>query len=124
MAKALRVVFIEDDRLVADSLLDWAKDHGLRAWVTDNAIDANQINADFYIFDMSAIGGTYQIHHCYSPLCTISTNHPGAIIGILTAWSKDCIQEVLDRVKKETGREPLYLQAGKNLWDKLESVIV
>lgn len=124
MNKALRIVFIEDDNLLAETLLAWAKDKGHEAWAVLNALDANKINADYYIFDMSAIGGTYTMHHCYSPLCTISEHHPGAAIVILTAWSKSVIQEIIDRVKEETEVIPIYIQTGKDCFDDLDKLII
>ena len=124
MSNSLRIVFIEDDSAVGTCLKAWAKDIGHRAWIVDSALDANKINADYYLFDISAVGGLYQVDHCYSPICSIAANHPGATMGVLTAWPKKSIQEVLDVIEKETGQQPLYVQSGRDVFESLEKVLI
>ena len=119
----MRIVFIEDDELLAEALIESVVDSGGVAYSVDNALDANKINADYYIFDMSAIGGLYAVHSCWSPIANIANNHPGASIGILTAYSEDVISEVIDKVEKETGRKPVYIQTGRNCLEVMNKAI-
>ncbi len=118
----MKIVVIEDEAQFVLLFREWAEEEGHNFNCFDNAMDANKVPADLYIIDMSAIGGLYNVHTCWSPIANLIANHPGADIAIMTAWPKDMIQEVIDRVKEEMGREPIYIQNGANCWDQLDNI--
>lgn len=109
-----KFVFIDDDKDSAEQWLRWAAAKGYRYKHVDSALEANKIVADFYVFDISAVGGIFQPHHAYSPISTIAENHPGAILVIVSGIPKDQIEDIIDDVERACGVRPLYGGWGKH----------
>lgn len=98
----MKFVFIDDDPDNAEQWLRWAKIRGHKAEHAESVLEANKIRADFYVFDMSAVGGFMPLDHAYSPICTMVQNHPGAVMAIVSGVSKDDRESVIADVLRET----------------------
>lgn len=107
--KKTRFVFINDDKHARRQWLEWAKRKGHSAFAVDNAFEANNIAADYYVFDISAVApGTLSSRNAYSPICKVAENNPGAIIVIVSAMGKECVQDVIDDVFDASGVRVIY----------------
>lgn len=109
----LKFVFVDDDQDNGRQWLRWAKDSGYRAEHVESILEADKIRADFYVFDISALGSILSTEHVYSPICTIAERHPGAILVIVSGIAKGCVEDVIEDVFDACGVRPLYGGWGK-----------
>lgn len=117
----LKFVFIDDDKDNAEQWLRWAKDSGFRAEHVESILAADKIRADFYVFDISAVGSILSPEHAYSPICTIAERHPGATIVIVSGIARGCVEDVIEDVFEACGVRPLY--GGRGKYEAFEAAI-
>ena len=96
----MRFVFIDDDPDSRQLWLEWAEDKGHRAWAVESAFEAKDLVADYYVFDLSAVGDILQPHMMYSPICSLLELHPGATIITVSAMSQLTVEDVIADVQK------------------------
>lgn len=106
--RPLRFVFINDDSESRRQWKEWAKGKGFSGYAVESALEASKIPSDYYVFDVSAIGGMFDPHICYSPICKIIETCPGATIVIVSGMSKNFIDEIIQEIKSITGVTVLY----------------
>jgi len=95
----MKFVFINDDPADVQHWLRWAKDNNYSAEAVESVVLANRISANFYVFDISAVAPINLSYTAYSPICTLSENHPGAVIVIVSGIAKDCREDIIEEVK-------------------------
>jgi len=103
----MRFVFINDDPDDIRQWLGWAERNGHEAQGVGSALEADRLNADFYVFDISAVAGLLQPEQAYSPICSIATNHPGATMVIVSAVPKPCVDDLCEDVYVHIGVRPI-----------------
>lgn len=94
----MRFVFIDDDPDSRRQWVDWATGRGHRAQAVESVFEAKDLVADYYVFDLSAVGSFLNTHAMYSPICKIVELHPGAGIIIISACSENTVRDVIDEV--------------------------
>lgn len=94
----MRIVFIDDEPDNRRQWLEWAKRKGHDAWAVESVFDAKDYTADFFVFDLSAVGNIMQPHSMYSPICRLIELHPGAGIILLSATSEQTVRSVIEEV--------------------------
>ena len=94
----MRIVFIDDNSDSRKQWMDWAKGKGYSSWVAESVFDAKDFAADFFVFDLSAVGDLMQPHSMYSPICKLIELHPGAGIILMSATSERAVRDVIDEV--------------------------
>lgn len=105
-----KFVYINDDPDEREQWLRWARENNHRAWAVESALAAVDINADYYVFDISAIAPMTitNPHLAYSPICSMIERHPGAEIIILSAVGKHTVEAIIEEVYERTGIKPIY----------------
>lgn len=105
----MKVVFVDDDDIRRGMYLEFAKVYGWEADSVESVYDANQQNADFYVFDISAVCPfMWDLSHAYAPIARLMQDHPDAKIVIVSGVSRNEVMEVIKQVEEETGRRPIY----------------
>ena len=118
----MKFVFIDDDKNVGACWKEWAKDEEHSAELVDNILDAVNIRADFYVFDISAVASIFDPIKAYSPICTLIEHHPGAVIVIVSGIGKGGREDIIDIVK-EYKSEALIVDGGWGRFEDFEKAI-
>ena len=108
-----RICFVDDDKDNRRHWLEWSEHNGYSAKAFDTAFEANDHNADCYIFDVSAVSPMMVGHHAYAPICRLMQDHPGAEIIIGSCMSRNAVEDVLDDVERVAGRRPRFFDASE-----------
>jgi hypothetical protein len=119
--RALRFVFIDDDVDSRNQWLEWGNRRNYITKAVEDVFEAVKINADFYIFDISAVAPIIHTHSAYSPICKLHELHPGGIIVIISGIPKVQVEEVCEDVERHCGYRPSYGGWGK--FEDLEKAI-
>lgn len=120
--KPLRFCFIDDDKHNWEQWRVWAKQKNYKVSIVDNALSANKISADFYVFDISVVAPfNLNLHSAYSPITSIASNHPHSTIVIIAGVSKSDAESVCDDVEQACGVRPVY--GGWGTYEHLEKAL-
>ncbi len=120
----IRLIFIDDDKDKRRQWVEWVREEGCTASAFESPMEASRHNADYYIFDVSAvlpITNFSMLHTAYSPICRLMEDHPGATIIIVCAMGYSAVEEILDDIKRISGREAHF--GGVGSIDDLQSVL-
>jgi hypothetical protein len=106
--KKTRFVFINDNPDDQKQWLEWAERRGHSAFAVDNTLDANNIAADYYVFDISAVSGILNVNFAYSAICKVAEHHPGATMVIVSAVGEATALAVIEEVYDASGVKAIY----------------
>ncbi len=119
-----RLVFIDDDKDKRRQWVEWAREEGYTARAFESPMEASKHNADYYVFDVSAVcpmSNISMLYTAYSPICRLMDDHPGATVIVICALGYEAVEEVLDDIKRVSGREAHF--GGVGLTDDLQQVL-
>ncbi len=103
LSKSRRIVFIDDDKDRRRQWHEWGERRPFIVKCEETAMDANEHNADMFVFDISSVSGSVLcLDHSYAPIANVASRHPGALIVISSAVSERYISDVIDDIRNAT----------------------
>jgi len=121
MDNQLSFCFVDDDTENLEQWKRWIEDKGHIFIGVDNALDANKVRADVFVFDISVVCPIHSTHGAYSAMSSIGCNHPGAIIAIVSAIPDSAVRSVIDDVKVHV--DNIVINGGWGSFSNLENAL-